>query len=199
MLEPKEIIEKGLKDGRDYLYIGGERYRPDDCILSSNGQEITIKKIIDQVHFLDQRNSCLHSHMFYDRKWEHCPERNADKKTKGRTQFAVIADRARIEREKFKGTMTDNKPWQIYESYQQINFFEQLCWHFVKREYDQNSKESAALLKASDEFAEKGLGILEGIYRHVLYNGNTTAATRFDIVRVTDDFINKQQEMCSLG
>jgi len=94
MFEAREITEKGLRDGRDYMYIGGRRYRPGDCLLY-NGQELTVKRIDDQTHFTDHRGFTMHSYMYYDQKWEHCPDRNADKETKPRTHAAVIADKVR--------------------------------------------------------------------------------------------------------
>jgi len=168
MLKADEILEKRLRDGRDYMYIGGERYRPDDCLLMRNGQEIIIRQIIDQTHFADQRGSCMHSFMFYDQKWEHCFERNADKKTKDRTNAAVVADRVRLEREAFKNDMVKNMSYQVYEDYGRIYFFERVGWHIIKREREPNTKESEALLKLSDNLTLRGVTLLEDMYRHCL-------------------------------
>lgn len=73
MVTDKEIYEKNLQDGKDYLYIGGVRLRKGDKFIC-NGREVVIKEILDQVHFLCSRNFAWHSYMFYDRKCEHTKE-----------------------------------------------------------------------------------------------------------------------------
>ena len=74
MVTLKEILEKNLKDGKDYLYIGGVRLKNGDKFIC-NGRDIEIKEILDQVHFLDKKHSsCWHSYMFYDRKCSHIKE-----------------------------------------------------------------------------------------------------------------------------
>lgn len=75
MVTDKEIYENDLRDGKDYIYIGGLRLRKGDKFLC-NGKEVVIKEILDQVHFLDKQYcNCWHSHMFYDRKCEHVKEK----------------------------------------------------------------------------------------------------------------------------
>lgn len=73
MVTDKEIYEKDLKDGKDYIYIGGVRLRKGDKFLC-NGKEVVIKEILDPVHFLCSKNFAWHSHMFYDRNCEHIKE-----------------------------------------------------------------------------------------------------------------------------
>ncbi|MDR2634691.1 MAG: hypothetical protein LBC13_01775 [Clostridiales bacterium] len=191
MLEAHEIVEKGLREGRDYIYIGGVRYRPEDCLLQ-NGQELIVKQIYDPVHFSDRRNFCLHSHMFFDQNWEHCPERNADKKTEDRTQYAVIADRVRIERENFRNSQTQSKPYQVYDNYERIYFWEKMSWHLIERERKPDSEESAALLKKSDEMRCRGATLLEDMHRHFVFKC-ADLGSKFDLERFVTDYIDQQQ------
>jgi len=190
MITSQEIIEKCLKDGRDYMYIGGERYRPGDCLLY-NGQELTVKKILDQVHFFDQRNFCMHSYMYHEQKWEHCPERNADKKTKDRIHYAVIADKVRTEREKFHDSEIQNKPFQVYDAYNRIYFWETMCRHILKKEYDPNDKDSEALLKLSDKLTARGATLLADMYRHFLLKSENIGS-KFDRERFVTGYIAAQ-------
>jgi hypothetical protein len=162
MITTNEIIDKELKDGRDYIYIGGERYRIGDCFLQ-NGLEVTVREICDPAHFTDDRKRFWHSYMFYggkyDRKCEHCTERNEDNKTQDRAPAAVVADKARAEREAFRMSTLQNKPFQVYDDYNRIYFYEKMCWHLVKDERGQSTKESEELLKCGDK-------LLENMYRH---------------------------------
>jgi hypothetical protein len=165
MFDAKEIIQKNLKDGRDYILIGGRRYRPGDCLLN-NCQELTVKQIIDPTHFMDGRSFCMHSHMYYDQNWQHCPERNADKPTKDRSPAAVVADRVREERAKFKADMIGTYPTRIYEEYEKIMFYEKMHWYIVSREHDPVDKANTALLKESDDLMAAGKGLLCELYYH---------------------------------
>ena len=70
MLTQKEVEEKELQNGKDYLYLSGVRYREGEKFLRGD-KEITIKKIVDQCHFLAGDNSCWHTEMFYDYKCLH--------------------------------------------------------------------------------------------------------------------------------
>jgi hypothetical protein len=194
MFNAREIIEKDLKDGRDYMLIGGRRYRVGDCLLDG-GQEVTIKRIIDPVHLADERNRCLHSYMYYDQKWEHCPERNADKKTKDRTYAAVVADRVRIERERFKESTVQELPYQVYENYRRIAFYERVGWNIIEREREPNGKDTKALLKRSDYLAAKGVGLIADMYRAALYKSDENVSSKSDIDRFVSGYLS-QSELC---
>ncbi|MDR3319243.1 MAG: hypothetical protein LBS99_07360 [Clostridiales bacterium] len=154
MFNANDIIDKDLKDGREYLYVGGMRYRLGDCFLQS-GREITVKEICDQVHFVDDRSQFWHTHMFYDRKCEHCPERNAGKVTQDRTPAAVLADNVRTERDAFRAAAIKNSPDQVYDDYARIHFCEKMCWYLVKRGHKPSTKDSEALLKCGDKLLTK--------------------------------------------
>lgn len=195
MITTEEIIEKELKDGRDYMYIGGLRYRSGDCLLY-NGQEMIIKTIIDQTHFFDQRNFCMHSNMFYDQKWEHCPERNADKKTKDRSRAAIVADRVIIERENFKISMVKNQAYQVYDEYGRIYFYEKVGWNLINRGCEPDTTESEALLKQSDKLTAQNKGLLANMYWNSL-DKKPNIGSKFDIDRFITAYVqglkNQQQ------
>ena len=70
MLSVQEVKEKKLIDGKDFLNIGGVRYRIGDSFFRGN-KKVGIKKIIDPVHFLSDDCSCWHTNMFYDYKCNH--------------------------------------------------------------------------------------------------------------------------------
>lgn len=75
MLSRKEIEEKNLKEGKDYIYLGNEIYQTGDKFLS-RGEAVEIKEILDQVHFFSGNYECWHTFMFYQRDCFHCPELN---------------------------------------------------------------------------------------------------------------------------
>lgn len=70
MLTRKEIENKGLIDGKDYLYIGGVRYQVGESFYRGE-KKITVKSIIDPHHFNSNDNSCWHTGMFDDFKCLH--------------------------------------------------------------------------------------------------------------------------------
>lgn len=70
MLTRKEIEANDLKDGKDYLYMGNVLYKEGDRFYAGE-REASIKKIIDEVHFLSDRNECLHTFMFHTSHWRH--------------------------------------------------------------------------------------------------------------------------------
>ncbi|GHU97956.1 hypothetical protein FACS1894211_00830 [Clostridia bacterium] len=186
MITTDEIIDKGLKDGREYLYIGGEPYRPGDCFLQ-NGLEVTVKSIFDQTHFTDDRGRDWHSFMFYDRKCEHCFERNADKRTQDRTPAAIVADNARAERDAFKESMLQNKPYQVYDSYERIHFCEKLCWHLVRCGREPSTPTSGALLKCGEKLFNK-------MYWHFLDCRNATVDTKNGITDFLKSFLENENQ-----
>lgn len=193
MFEAREIVEKNLKDGRDYMYVGGRRYRPGDCLLR-NGQEITINKIDDQTHFTDQRGSMLHSYMFYEQKWEHCPERNADKKTQERTYSAIIADKVSLEREGFRNDMVKNYSYQVYDSYERIYFWEKMSWHLMGKEREPNNKENEALIKRNNYLIACDVGLIADMYRHFLLKG-ANIGSKLDRERFVTGYVGEQQQL----
>ncbi len=70
MLTRKEVEKRGLKEGKDYLYIGGVRYQVGDKFYRDD-MEVVVKTIIDQTHFESERGSCWHTGMFDDYKCLH--------------------------------------------------------------------------------------------------------------------------------
>lgn len=202
MITTQEIIEKGLKDGREYLYIGGERYRVGDCFLQ-NGMEITVRNIADGTHFWSDNQQYWSSSNFYDRKCEHCFERNADKKTKDRTPAAVVADNARAECEEFRLSITKNQPQYIYNTYKRIYFYEKMSEYLIKRGQALNMTQSflkskqreietsAALLKINDRLAARDETLLADMYRHSLLT-SASMGTSFDIDRFVTGYIKEQ-------
>lgn len=70
MLTKKEVKDKNLQEGKDYLYIGEIRYQPGES-FSCRGQDVTIKRIIDSHHFNAIDGSCWHTGMFYDNDCTH--------------------------------------------------------------------------------------------------------------------------------
>ncbi|MCL2369680.1 MAG: hypothetical protein FWC80_00390 [Firmicutes bacterium] len=190
MITGKEILDKDLKDGREYMHIGGERYRVGDCLLNHIGQEITIKEILDQTHFMDGRGFCLHSFMFYDQKWQHCFERNADKKTKDKTPLAKLMDRVDEECVAFKNELIKQSPTQVYDNYNRIYFYEsvkrltkgsstlseELCKEILKK------GENPTLLKQSH-------GLLSDMYFHHI--SQSSAKTRINITNTVNSYISQ--------
>mgnify|MGYP001028304973 CR=1 FL=1 len=65
MLTRKEVKEKGLKDGKDYIYLGNVRYREGDSFIF-NDKELSVRRIIDSYHFLATHGECWHTGMFDD-------------------------------------------------------------------------------------------------------------------------------------
>jgi hypothetical protein len=167
MITTAEIIEKGLKDGREYLYIGGERYRQGDCFLTGNGREVTVKTILDPAHFFDERSHCRHTHMFHDQKCEHCFERNADKKTKDRTPAAMVADIAEKAIKTFRENMLKNEIWQVYDSYDRIHFYQRMCGYLIECGHEPSTM-------LSDELLKHGDNLLSDMYGYYLYNPHAT-------------------------
>lgn len=80
MLTQKEITDRKLKQGKDYLLIGGLPYRQGDKFLMS-GKEVTVRKIIDPRHFFDERLNPWKANMFYEKHCAHCPELNQARKS----------------------------------------------------------------------------------------------------------------------
>ncbi len=70
MLTSKEVQEKNLIDGKDFVYMGRVRYQVGDSFFRGNKQ-IGIRQIIDPVHFLSDDYSCWHTYMFHDFKCRH--------------------------------------------------------------------------------------------------------------------------------
>jgi hypothetical protein len=120
-----------------------------------NGLEVTVKSIFDQTHFTDGRGGDWHTLMFYDRKCEHCPERNADKKTLDRTAAAIVADNVRTERDAFRAAVIKNHAYQVYDDYGRIHFCEKMCWYLVQCGRKPSTPTSEALLKCGDNLLNK--------------------------------------------
>lgn len=70
MVTREEIESKGMKNGRDYLIMAKVRYKVGDKFYIGD-REASVKKIIDEVHFLSDRNECLHTFMFNTSHWQH--------------------------------------------------------------------------------------------------------------------------------
>lgn len=70
MVTREEIEAKGLKNGSDYLTMAKVRYKVGDKFYIGD-REASVKKIIDEVHFLSDRNECLHTFMFHTSHWRH--------------------------------------------------------------------------------------------------------------------------------
>lgn len=70
MLTRKEVEEKKLVEGKDFVYMGRVRYQVGDSFFRGN-KKIGIKQIIDPVHFLSDDCSCWHTYMFHDFKCRH--------------------------------------------------------------------------------------------------------------------------------
>lgn len=70
MLTRKDVENKGLIDGKDYLYIGGVRYQVCDSFYRGD-KKVIVKSIIDPHHFNSNSNSCWHTGMFDDYKCIH--------------------------------------------------------------------------------------------------------------------------------
>ena len=70
MLTRKEVELNGLKDGKDYIYLGDVRYQVGDKFYH-DGMEVVIASIIDSAHFMSEKGNCWHTGMFYDKKCEH--------------------------------------------------------------------------------------------------------------------------------
>ena len=71
MLTRKEIEKKGLRDGKDYIYLGDVRYREGDK-FERNGKEVGVRKIIDDYHFIASNGESWHTGMFYVFcRWRH--------------------------------------------------------------------------------------------------------------------------------
>jgi len=63
MLTRKEVEKKGLKDGKDYIYLGNVRYREGDSFIF-NDKELSVRRIIDSYHFIATHGECWHTGMF---------------------------------------------------------------------------------------------------------------------------------------
>lgn len=70
MLTRREIKERQLKEGKDYLYIGGVRYQSGDS-FNHGIRTVTVKTIIDSYHFNSSDGCCWHTGMFHDYKCTH--------------------------------------------------------------------------------------------------------------------------------
>lgn len=70
MLTRKEIEKKGLRDGKDYIYLGDVRYREGDK-FERNGKEVGVRKIIDDYHFIASNGESWHTGMFYEQGCSH--------------------------------------------------------------------------------------------------------------------------------
>ncbi|MCM1360238.1 MAG: hypothetical protein NC183_06970 [Corallococcus sp.] len=70
MLTRKEVEERNLTEGKDFVYMGRVRYQVGDSFFRGD-KKIGIKQIIDPVHFLSDDYSCWHTYMFHDFKCRH--------------------------------------------------------------------------------------------------------------------------------
>lgn len=70
MLTKKVVEQKGLQEGKDYIYLGDVRYREGDK-FERNGKEIGVRKIIDDCHFIASNGESWHTGMFYDQGCRH--------------------------------------------------------------------------------------------------------------------------------
>jgi hypothetical protein len=137
MLTLKEAENKGLKYGTDFVVMGNIAYKTGDRFLEGD-KEITVGKIIDQVHFLNQYNECWHTGMFYDYRCRHCPALNdADcAPDSGKTPAEILTDNVKTAREAFKAA--ELKKWKedIYDDYYQIGFIEEMSYHIIEGNFD---------------------------------------------------------------
>ncbi len=62
--------KKGLRDGKDYIYLGDVRYREGDK-FERNGKEVGVRKIIDDYHFIASNGESWHTGMFYEQGCSH--------------------------------------------------------------------------------------------------------------------------------
>lgn len=65
MLTTKQVRELGLKDGKDFIYLGNVRYEQGDTFFRGK-KEVAVKTIIDSHHFISGDGSSWHTGMFYD-------------------------------------------------------------------------------------------------------------------------------------
>ena len=65
MLTAKEVREKNLQDGKDYIVLGNVRYQSGESFQRGE-KDITVKKIIDQHHFITDGGESWHTGMFND-------------------------------------------------------------------------------------------------------------------------------------
>lgn len=70
MLTRKEVEQKGLQEGKDYIYLGDVRYRVGDK-FERNGKEVGVRKIIDDYHFIASNGESWHTGMFYEQGCSH--------------------------------------------------------------------------------------------------------------------------------
>ena len=64
MLTRKEIEQKGLQEGKDYIYLGDVRDREGDK-FERNGKEVGVRKIIDDYHCIATNEERGNTGMFY--------------------------------------------------------------------------------------------------------------------------------------
>ena len=57
MLTRKEVEQRGLKEGKDYLYLGDVRYQVGEKFYH-DGMEVVIASIIDSAHFMSEKGNC---------------------------------------------------------------------------------------------------------------------------------------------
>ena len=65
MLTAKEVREKNLQDGKDFIFLGKVRYQEGESFKRGE-KDITVKKIIDPHHFIAGGGDSWHTGMFDD-------------------------------------------------------------------------------------------------------------------------------------
>ena len=65
MLTKKEVEQKGLQEGKDYIYLGKVRYREGDRFICKE-EELSVRRIIDSHHFIATHGESWHTGMFDD-------------------------------------------------------------------------------------------------------------------------------------
>ncbi|MBQ3495219.1 MAG: hypothetical protein IJN78_00155 [Clostridia bacterium] len=65
MLTAKEVREKKLQDGKDFIFLGKVRYQEGESFKRKD-KDITVKKIIDPHHFITNNGESWHTGMFND-------------------------------------------------------------------------------------------------------------------------------------